>query len=194
MEQMATNQTCIKMLREAAWVVISLLLMASSNLASLDVKIVTGDLHQTIVYSRIETNEYQEWCLMLDPGDTDQYLECTLAGPNKEEYLPHCTYATSEFKARQCCQFCCVPLNHNEIEHYVITGGWWEGADKIAQTPGIGQKRCIDQDTYCSAMRNTCDASSTYGVEEEAVEQYVLDHFLDYVPQMWRPSSMQTLT
>jgi len=163
--------------------------------SSLDVNVVPGDLQgspETMVH--ISTNDWQEWCLKLNTAESDQYLECTIGGLYGGDYNEHCIYASSDYKVRACCPFCCAPLNTDEILHYAQTGGWWLDADKMNQIPGIGQKRCVDQDTYCSRMRRTCDASFIYAAEVASVEQYILDNHLELVPQAFRPASMQTLS
>lgn len=163
--------------------------------SSLDVRVVAGDMQGTpddVVH--VVTNDWQDWCLGIDTAQADQYLECTIAGPFSSDYIAHCTYASSENKVRACCSFCCAPLNTDEILHYAQTGGWWLGADKMTMVPGIGQKRCVDQDLYCYRMRRTCAESMAYAPEAEAVEQYILDNHLEMVPQAWRPAHMQTLS
>jgi len=175
--------------------VLALLALAGVNEGSMDFTVVQGSWRVPDQKVHVTTSDFQQACLTIDRALNDQYLECSLTGPFLREYsyIDHCTYATCEAgvkcnKARACCDFCCGPLNHDEAKHYAATGGWWLGADFIAGTPGVGQKRCMHQDYYCeNRVKNVCSAGKTYAVEKARVVQYVYTHFLDLVPLLNRP-------
>ena len=129
-----------------------LLTIAGVIKGSMDFTVVHGSWRVPDEKVHVTTSDFQQPCLTVDRALYDQYLECSVSGPlvREYDYIDHCTYATCEpgvtcHKVRSCCEYCCAALNHNEAKHYVETGGWWLGADPIAGTPGIGQKRCMSQ-------------------------------------------------
>lgn len=128
-------------MKNACWLVV-LSLLVKGGRSSLDFEITHdgGVSHERIV---VDVYDWQTGCLGLDSAVQHVGLECSLRpGGNVAEYRSHCVYADSGKKARQCCIFCCSPMNDEEI---------W----KLGQIDS--RQRCKDSRTYCAREKSYAD-------------------------------------